>query len=244
MYGDFAQVYDVLMDDVDYDAWARYYLQLMAPCAPKRICECACGTGSLTVRFAQAGLQVTGVDLSEDMLRVAAEKARQSGVLAAFVRQDMCKLALPRKVDAVLATCDGVNYLTHEGQAREFFERAHDALRAGGRLCFDLSSREKLEGTLGNAFFGEEREDIAYLWQNTYDAQTKKTQMDVTFFVREEDGRYRRFDEVHMQRAYAVAEIVTLLEESGFSQIGVYGNLTMEPPKPGDERIHFCAVKG
>ena len=55
MYDDFASVYDTLMDDYDYDAWSKYYLSLICDALgelPKRAAECACGTGSLTVRFA------------------------------------------------------------------------------------------------------------------------------------------------------------------------------------------------
>ena len=58
MYDDFAGVYDTLMDDYDYDAWSAHYLSLvegMLGRKPKRLAECACGTGSLSVRFARAG---------------------------------------------------------------------------------------------------------------------------------------------------------------------------------------------
>ena len=148
MYDDFAGVYDTLMDDYDYDAWSAYYLSLiddMLDERPARMAECACGTGSLTVRFAQAGMSVVGVDLSASMLRRAEEKARKWGVKAAFVRQDMKKLELPRRVGAVLATCDGVNYLTTPADVRAFFAAAYSQLLPGSVLCFDCSSRHKLE---------------------------------------------------------------------------------------------------
>ena len=109
MYDDFASVYDTLMDDFDYDAWSAHYLTLIRTVTgelPRRAAECACGTGSLTVRLAQSGMAVTGVDLSAAMLRQAEKKARDYGVEVAFVRQDMKKLTLPRRVGAVLATCD------------------------------------------------------------------------------------------------------------------------------------------
>lgn len=243
MYNDFASVYDLLMDDVNYDEWAAYYLQLLELPPAARVCECACGTGSMSVRFARAGLKLTGVDLSEQMLRVAGEKARKNGVRIIFVCQDMRKLTLPRRQDAILATCDGVNYLTGEADAAQFFAAAYDALKPGGRLVFDISSQAKLERTLGNAFFGEERDDIAYLWQNTFDEKKRTVQMDVTFFVREADGRYRRFDEVHVQRAYALEEVIDTLKRAGFEDIHAYGQHTMEEPRQGDSRIHFYATK-
>lgn len=245
MYDDFASVYDTLMDDYDYDAWSAHYIHLMqlGGKMPARIAECACGTGSLSVRFAREGISVTGVDLSNAMLRRAEEKARREGVLAAFVRQDMRKLALTRRVDAVLATCDGVNYLTGEQDVKAFFAAAYAALKPGGMLCFDCSSRHKLETTMGDSFFGEERDGIAILWQNRLNRQSHVLDMDVTFFVREEDGRYRRFREQHHQRAHSSEEITQWLEASGFEVMGVYGDMRMDAPHEDDLRIHYAAKK-
>lgn len=246
MYDDFAGVYDTLMDDYDYDAWSAYYLSLICDALgelPKRAVECACGTGSLTVRFAQAGLPVVGVDLSASMLRRAEEKARKWGVEAAFVRQDMRKLTMPRRVGAVLCTCDGVNYLTTLEDVKAFFERAYEQLLPGGVLCFDCSSRHKLETVMGNAFFGEERDGLAMLWKNTLNSQTHVLTMDVTFFVREEDGRYRRFREEHRQRAHSEQEIISLLKETGFEDICAYGEMRRDAPRDTDIRIHYTARK-
>lgn len=246
MYDDFAGVYDTLMDDYDYDAWSGYYLSLIREALgdlPARAAECACGTGSLTVRFAAAGMRMVGVDLSAAMLRRAEEKARKWGVEAAFVRQDMKRLTLPRRVGAVMATCDGVNYLTAEQDVKAFFSAAYNALLPGGVLCFDCSSRHKLEVQMGDAFFGEERDGLAILWQNGLNRQSHVLSMDVTFFVREEDGRYRRFREQHRQRAHDQQEIISWLKEAGFERIGVYGGMRHDAPKDDDARIHYTARK-
>lgn len=246
MYDDFAGVYDTLMDDYDYDAWSEYYLSLIRDTLgqlPQRAAECACGTGSLTVRFAGAGVRMIGVDLSAAMLRRAEEKARKWGVEAAFVRQDMKKLTLPRRVGAVLATCDGVNYLTSAAEVKAYFKAAYDVLLPGGVLCFDCSSRHKLETVMGDAFFGEERDGLATLWQNSLNRDTHVLTMDVTFFVREEDGRYRRFREQHHQRAHARQELETWLCEAGFEQIRAYGEMRRDEPKEDDIRIHYTARK-
>lgn len=246
MYDDFAGVYDTLMDDFDYDAWSAHYLSLVRGALgaqPARMAECACGTGSLTVRFAREGIAVTGVDLSPAMLRRAEEKARTWGVSCAFIRQDMRRLALTRRADAVLATCDGVNYLTAPEDVRAFFRAAHAVLRPGGVLCFDCSTRHKLEDTMGDAFFGEEREGLAVLWQNRLNRQTHVVTMDVTFFVREEDGRYRRFRETHRQRAHDMQELRAWLEDAGFEGVHFTGEMRMDAPRGDDLRLHCTAVK-
>ena len=98
MYTGFANIYDLLMDDVDYGAWYAYYRALMSRAqTPVRTCvDLCCGTGQFAMRLRRDGMAVTGVDLSEDMLRVASGKARAEGLDILFVRQDMRCLELPR----------------------------------------------------------------------------------------------------------------------------------------------------
>jgi len=244
-YGSFAGIYDALMDDVDYDGWADYYLRLIShgARAPRTLCDCACGTGSMSVRFAGRGLRVTGVDLSGDMLEQAQAKARQHGVQVMFVRQDMCALSLPRPVDAVVCACDGVNYLLDDDRLGLFFDSVHRSLRPGGAFAFDISSAWKLKNVLGNGFFGEDRGDVAYLWANRFDESAQTVSMDLTFFEREADGRYRRFDELHVQKAHEPDHLKAMLEGAGFVDVKIYGDRTLEPPEPDAQRIHMLAIR-
>ena len=244
-YQAFAGLYDALMDDVDYDAWAGYYLALIGRVGvdPRTLCDCACGTGAMSVRFARRGMRVTGVDLSVDMLELARQKALQYGVQAMFVCQDMCALALPRPVDALVCACDGVNYLLDDDRLRAFFARARQALKPGGALAFDISSAYKLRKTLGNNFFGEDRGDIAYLWSNRFDEAEETVTMDLTFFTRESDGRYRRFDELHVQKAHEPEHLLALLAECGFSGAQVFGDRHFNFPGTDEARIHIAAIR-
>ena len=242
-YSGFARVYDLLMDDFDYPAWAEYYLELLARAGvrPANLCDCACGTGSMTLEFARRGLRVTGVDISREMLELAGEKARQSGVNAQFVCQDMTRLMLPRPVDALVCACDGVNYLTSDRRALSFFQAAHRSIRPGGALAFDISSPYKLRSVLGNSFFGEERDEAAYLWQNTLENDV--VTMDITFFLREEGELYRRVSETHRQRAHEPERLKELLEEAGFTGVQIYGDQSFDKPKPQELRVHICATR-
>ena len=167
MYTDFARIYDLLMQDVDYDAWSVHLLRLLGSRgigSGDACVECACGTGALTVPLAKAGLKMTGVDLSGEMLSAAMLRARNAGCTIPFVRQDMASLALPRRVRAVLSTCDGVNYLDVQ-RAPLFFQRAFESLRPGGVLLFDVSTPYKLRTQLGKNTLTRREEDFCYIWE-------------------------------------------------------------------------------
>ena len=241
-YESLAQVYDLLMDDFDYDAWARHYLTLLGPA--RDACELACGTGSLTVRFARSGLRMTGIHRSRAMLRQAGEKCRQWGVSVPLICQDMRGFALTRRTGAVLCTCDGVNYLLEEEDLSSFLRSCRRALREGGTLLFDVSTPYKLETVTGERFFGEERDGIATLWQNRLDRARSRITMDLTVFVREQDGRYRRFRETHRQRWWQREELEAALRAAGFTQIGFFGDYTLEAPKEESLRWHVRARAG
>jgi len=245
-YGGFASLYDAFTDDVDYEAWAQYYLDIVGAGgknAPIAICDCGCGTGSMAIAWAGAGHAVIGVDTSEEMLEAASEKARANGVSIPFSRQDMRVLMLHRPIDAVIAANDSVNYLTAPGGARAFFKRAHACLKKGGALAFDISTRHKLEAMDGQ-FFVDEREDMAYIWDNRLNAERTLIEMDLTFFTAQTDGLYRRFTECHTLRLYDVDDLTQSLAESGFNgEIKVYGDKTFAFPAPGEPRVHIVAKK-
>jgi len=245
MYTDFAAVYDRLMREVDYEGWARYYASLLAKAGVPggAVCECACGTGSLTVPLGRLGYRMTGVDLSRDMLSVAAQKARQAGLQIPFVQQDMTALRLHRRQRAVLCTCDGVNYLTTPARARRFFAAAWAALEPGGALIFDVSTPEKLQNILGGNTLGCMDEDVSYIWQNAWHPRTCTVDLRLSIFVRQGDGRYQRLEERQRQRAYTKEELTEYLSRAGFTNVRFFGDRTRRAPRPGEERWHIVALR-
>lgn len=245
MYEGFASVYDRLMADVDYDGWAAYVLALAQKhgVSVAKAVDAACGTGNLTLALAARGVSMTGADLSPEMLAIASGKARTRGFSVPFVRQDMQNLRLHRPVDAVFCACDGVNYLTKPAEVSAFFAAAFAALRPGGGLFFDVSTEAKLQKTLGDNCLGSDDEAVSYLWQNHYDPTARLLQMDLTFFLREADGRYRRFSETHIQRAHALDELTGRLAAAGFSGVAAYGDRTFAKPRAAEARIHIAATR-
>ena len=240
-YSAFAPGYDRMMEDVDYDGWAKYIDGFLRETGTKSVLECACGTGSLTVRLARMGYAVTGSDLSEDMLMIARQKALDGGLRSLpFVCQDMRKIALHKPVDAVISACDGVNYLV-DG-AEDFFRAAHRALKPGGILLFDVSSAYKLSTVLGDNTFAATGADWAYIWENAYRPRLDRVDMTLTGFLKR-GATYARFEEHHSQRSYTEEELRTALVSCGFHDIQVYEAFTHNAPIDTTERLQFTARK-
>lgn len=245
MYARFADVYDALMDDFDYPAWAAYYWDLIVRSgkAPQTLCDVGCGTGSMTIELARRGLSVTGVDASPDMLEHAAVKARAAGLFIPFICQDMRALSLHRPVDVIVCACDGVNYLLSEADVSAFFAAAHSQLKPGGVLAFDFSTARKFDRMIADKAYCEERDDSAYLWFNKKGEREHTIDMDLTFFVRKPDGLYERFEERQTQRAHRIDQLDALLRKNGFSAVRAYGDRTESAPSSEDDRVHMTAVK-
>ena len=244
MYQGFAELYDELMDDVNYEGWADHYTRLLSIYGIRsgKVCECACGTGSLTLPLQKRGFQMTGVDLSREMLWQAAQKARKNGIAIQFVQQDMRSLNLHKPVDAVLATCDGVNYLLTEEDLLGFFRAAKRAILPGGALIFDVSTPYKLKNILCSGLMYEDRDDVTYLWQNTWHERSQTVNLDLCFFVRENDGRYRRMEEHQTQRAWNMETLKEVLWKAGFRAVCMYSNGSLNAAKEQDERWHIAAT--
>ena len=245
MYTAFASVYDKLMADVDYRAWAAFYQTLLTLYGLRagKVCECACGTGSLTIPLSEMGYQMTGADLSEEMLFEASQKARKAGAMIPFVKQDMRQLRLHRQMDAVLCTCDGINYLPTPADVRQFFTAAWAAIRPGGALIFDASTPYKLAQVLGDNFVGDEMADIAYLWKNTYHPENGSVDMALSIFLRQAGETYERISEQQTQYSHPIEVYEALLHDAGFADVRVFGDGTFAPPAPTELRWHIAARK-
>ena len=237
-----ARSYDRLTADVDYGRWADYVERHFRKGGrPVRtVAELGCGTGSLTALLAGRGYRMTAVDLSPDMLAAAEQKCRGMDVL--FLCQDMSRLALLDRPDAVISCLDSVNYITRPAALRRTFRRGYPALAPGGLFLFDIKTPEALEGADGQTYLDED-EDLFCVWRGEYSPRRRICGYGLDLFVREEDGSWSRGGEYHEEYAYTRREAEDFLREAGFCRIKVYGDKTMSAPRDGAYRIFFAARK-
>ena len=243
-YHALAVSYDRLTNDVDYKATVDFYMQLLQleGLKPRTAVDLACGTGSVALILARMGMQVVGVDLSEEMLTVATQKAMDAQNPPMFVCQPLQKLRLPKAVDLAVCALDSLDYITDPDDCRAAIKRIYKVLNPGGCFIFDVNTPEKLKAMDGQVFLDED-EDVYCVWRGAFDEETNICTYGMDLFQREGNAWFRSSEE-HQEYAYSAAELVNYLKEAGFTGIRVYGDRKLEAPQNGEQRIYIKARKG
>lgn len=141
MYGSFAQVYDLFMDNVPYEDWKNYILRELKKekIDDGLILDLGCGTGRMTRLMSDAGYDMIGVDMSEDMLMIARDASAQREEHILYLLQDMREFELYGTVRAVISVCDSMNYIMEEDELLTVFSLVNNYLDPGGLFLFDLN---------------------------------------------------------------------------------------------------------
>ena len=243
-YHELAKSYDRLTNDVDYQATVDFYYEILKKegLRPRTCVDLACGTGSVAAILARDGLRVTAVDLSEEMLTVAQQKASDMENPPLFLCQPLQELYLPRAVDMAVCALDSLDYITDPADCEAAIHRVYKALNPGGIFIFDVNTPEKLRAMDGQVFLDED-DDVYCVWRGEFNEETNICSYGMDLFQRCGDMWQRSFEE-HQEYAYSQAQLTGFLRQSGFSRIAVYADRCFEEPREGEQRIYFKARKG
>ncbi len=238
-YGPLAASYDALTGDVPYEAFADYYEKLLIREGRRSLTllDLCCGTGTLTYLMAERGHEMIGVDLSEEMLSVAAGKLQRfnGAVRPMFLCQEASELDLFGTVEGAYCSLDGMNYLYPE-ELPELFRRLHLFIEPGGKLAFDFHSPERLRSLDGGTFVDED-EDMLCLWRAEFDEEEQALIYGMDIFRRK--GRlWERESEEHVEYVHKPEALIALLEESGFGSV----QLLRDGPQHEKGRLYIVAT--
>jgi len=221
--------------------------------------DLACGTGRLLVPLLEAGLDVDGADLSEDMLAVCAQRAAARRLQPHIMRQAMHELAAPRRY-RLIYICDSFGIGGRRQDDRAALKRIRAHLEPGGALVFshDLPHGDPLQwanwlpdrrhelpepwpgnGTRRTAADGDEIELIGRL-ENLDPVEQRLTMGMRPRLWR--DGEIVAEEEHTIQISlYFQQEVLLLLEEAGFGQVDVEAAYTGLPATADDLTLVFVA---
>lgn len=242
-YTEFANVYDELMADIPYDRYVELIDSALNGIPNKKILDIGCGTGLLSVKLAKMGGDVTGVDLSADMLRIATERAKSLQMPIEFVNQPMQGLEGFENFDAAVIAIDSLNYVIVEEEVLLTLKNVYEALTMDGVLLFDVHSTFKTDVIFMESPFTFDNERISYIWETEEGDEPHSVYSELAFFIRNQEGLYKRFDEVHYQRTFSIHDYVAMLESIGFSIERIFADWEDEAPEEDSERIFFQVRK-
>ena len=238
-YENFARVYDELMDNVPYEEWAQFILNLLQDrnITEGLVLELGCGTGKLMTLLGKAGFDMIGVDNSVEMLQIAREKTSQDFL---YLLQDMREFELYGTVKAVISVCDSVNYITKKEELRKVFQLVNNYLDPEGLFIFDFNTEYKYRELIGETVIAEDREDVSFIWFNEYDEDSHLNDIDLKYLYRKKGHLPKISGRAYPEGIYA-CEIKQLLEESGLIFLEAYEEYTMQAPQPDSGRIVVVA---
>lgn len=230
-YEEFAKVYNTFMEDVPYSKWVAFIERTMNRylVTPKIMCDLGCGTGIMCRLFAKKGIEMIGIDSSQEMLMEAMTYQGDEGASILYLNQDMRTFELYGTVDVIYSSCDSINYLLHKEEVLETFRWVNNYLEPNGLFIFDINTVYKYENILNDQTFAYQGEQAAYIWENYFDKKEMLNEFTVNFFIKEKKDYYKRTEEIHYQRAYEIEEIKRLLEEAHLELLGIYDDYTDRP---------------
>ena len=243
-YNTFAKFYDELTDNVEYEKRSKYIYDFFKEnCANcNSVLDLACGTGGFSNEFAKRGIDVIGVDVSEEMLASARQNSAECKTDVLYLCQPAEELDLYGTVDGAVCCLDSLNHITDYSAFCTAISKVSLFLEKDRLFIFDVNTVFKHKYILADNTFVIDRDDVYCVWQNETDPETLETDILLDFFIRDGDA-YRRSGEEFSERAYSDRQIDEAIISAGLKKVAVYADMTLSPPTDETERAIYVARK-
>lgn len=245
-YGIFSSVYDILTENVEYERIADRICSLLHENGVDGglLLDLGCGTGTLSFLLEQKGFDVIGVDASEDMLSVANEKKYDEDSSALFLCQKAEELNLYGTIQCAVSSLDTFNHIDSIEKIEKAISLVSLFMDMNGIFIFDMNTPHKHKIVLGNNTFVYDMDEVYCVWQNSYDENAERTDIDLDFFIKNEDNEdYERYSESFSEYIYEIVDIFNIIKKSGFTLLGTTDDYSKSEPSDTTERITFIVKK-
>ena len=240
-YSNIPKFYDQLMNNIPYKFWLYYIKEILKliDYNPQNLLDVACGTGTMTKEFKDAGLEVFGIDLSEGMIEHAKKKYPDID----FKVCNASDFDLYKTFDLAISLFDSLNYITEKLDLQNAFISINKHLNPNGYLIFDVNTIY----ALSNNFFQQTNLETDnyphYVWKPYWDKSTRICTVNMTFECKDENGDIMSFKETHLQKGYQISELAYMLEKAGFEVIHIFNAYKFTKPTKRSDRVYYVAKK-
>lgn len=238
IYNDFAEVYDYILQHVDYDTWYRYLKALMLRYVddPKFLLELGCGTGKFGGKFSRDNYTIFGIDRSINMLRIAKLRAYLNfRILCGDIRN----FYLSKKFDFIFAVHDTMNYFLTYAELRSVLQSVKQVMHPGTIFMFDITTEYNIKHYFDNKIMKYNIRNMDIEWTNQYNPKKKI----ISSLMKFEHKNGSVSHEEHLQRIYSVDEITKVLHQEKFRIIDIFSDYSFSPVKNDTVMINFVTGK-
>lgn len=221
--------------DKDWGKYSSKYMELISNVIENynlnvhSVLDVACGTGILASELYNRNFEVSGINISEDMINIARENSKGID----FQVSDMSEFTFDKKFQVITCAFDSINYLTCDVKLEKTLRNIFLHLDDNGVFIFDINTptlyEERHFGVIDRSF-----DEIKLKQILEYDKEYKIGKATFDFG---NDG-----SETHTQKAYSADEMDKFLLESGFQIMSRYKDFKLSPVDDKAYKI-FYVVK-
>jgi ubiquinone/menaquinone biosynthesis C-methylase UbiE len=246
-YSEFARLYST----GSYPQYSKYIASKLTDilarlgASPSSILDLACGEGTFVLEAANLGYEVTGIDMSENMIDLARDNAKEAELEATFIQQDMRELSLDDSFGLATSWFDSMNYLLARSDFRSTLDNVYDLLESGGYFVFDVNTIHALsvQWQEHDCYVQRDDSEVFELHRTGYDRGERIARLTITFFVNDGD-RWKKHEEVHLEKGYELSEIEEMARKTGFEVETIWGDLErFGEPEEDSGRVWFVLEK-
>lgn len=218
MYSDlFCKVYNTFGWNYYPEIFGQQLLKFLSAAGIRPACalDIACGTGVLCEILHGAGMQVTGMDLSEGMIEIA----KTGNPHIRYDVADMTTYQPGQKFDLVTCTGDAINHIGSLTNVEKIFRNVYGYLNPGGCFVFDILNEREVSDSEP---FEMDYDETTKVWfQMTWPGEKQ-----VNLKIRVYENGVLSFEENIRETVHDPKTICDMLEKSGFTVVRCGDSLT------------------
>lgn len=243
-YSVLAQIYDTVMEEVDYETWADYLDEIILMHHPEArdILELACGTGTIALSLEELDCyNITATDGSDEMIRMAQRKARESRSEIRFLTMNMLDFTISGSFDVVYMVFDSLNYLREEYELLRLHENVKEHLKPGGIFIYDFTTPRNSRNAIRllNDEHGSVGGRYRYHRESLFNAKQKihTNRFEIEELDEATGSVIDVYHEEHQQKIYTFDEIRTMIGKTDFTILEAYDGFKLKPAHRKSLRI-------
>jgi len=243
-YTKLADIYDAVMEDVNYDLWADFIdaIILKHHPNPHHVLELACGTGSLSLSLDELECyDILATDKSPNMIEKARLKNEAMRCNVGFKVMDFLDIDIDQKFDAVVSIFDSINYLQTPGDVLQFLIEVEQVLKPASLLIFDFTTPKNSIQAIDylNNEEGYTDDNHRFFRQSSYDArqQIHKNEFKIEKLADDQETVLKQFRETHLQKIYTLQQMLEIIDQTTYNIVAKYSGFDFEEADEQSLRI-------